>query len=1337
MKTLKPMFCWGLCFALFGSLSFSLPLRAERGRFAQENDQEGGSGGNQEPAYVSHLPAAAAIVILTQPVATATTEGHTATFTVSASTTSDSITYQWYRKRNSLGETIYTAISGATESSYTTATLTADDAASYYFVRMTSAGTIMDSNRVLLVVNPAITITSQPVAAKRVIGQTATFTVSASTSSGTIAYQWYLKRNSQGETTYTAIPGATETSYTTAALTAGDAASYYFVRMTDAGTTVDSNRVLLVVNPAISITSQPEAAKKLIGQTATFSVSASTNAGTITYQWYLKRNSLGETTYTAISGATETSYTTAALTADDAASYYFVRMTNAGTTVDSNRVLLLVNPAVAIISQPVAVSMEIGQTASFSVTATSNGGSIAYQWYCIRKTLGETVYTAIPGATGSSCTTAILAATDDNSYYFVRLTDGGTVVDSSRVALRVVPVNAPPVITQQPVSQTLLPGQPLTLTVAANIEGGGTIGYQWRKDGVPLPGAVAASYSVTSISESDAGSYDVLLVHTLSGTTATALSAPALVAINVPPVINSQPTTQTVDQGQDASFSVAASVDAGGTPLYQWRKDGIPLADATQSQLSLLHVSAGSAGSYDVVVSHVLNGTTASNTSQAALLKVNAPPTILVQPQSQTVLPPDAVTFTVSAQAINGGSLVYVWKKNGAVIAGASSAAYTVPTTEFATNPDAYSVTVSEGSQSTESETVYARAAVTVQTYAGDPIGLPSRAITVLPSYHADPVNFPGGAFRLGYDEALKNPVWTAYVNFPVNAPYPNSNADYTQDPRLAAPRVGKNDYTGIYTGGASHADSYDRGHQVPRADVSYRYTTVAGDDATIMSNLVPQISQFNQQTWQKLEDAIGGTQGGSTDGLTSFKGRVWVYTGSVFSGTPRWWNSQVTPGLEIAIPEACYKIVVHETSPGHPEVLAVLMPNAWGLVNSTATLTGYVTSVARIENLTGLDFFPDLATTAPGLDIPTWKATVDVRGWRVPFEQTDRPNVHMLQPSYDTTVDLGTTITFVGAATPSAGVASGTTLATTTWNFGDASPLTNGASASHNYATSGSYSVTFTAMDSLGSSNTLTRVIRVVPPGSSNTAPTTTPALLTDQSSTTGQSVTVNFTVADDRTPAGSVAVTASSNNAVLLPDAGIAVSNTEGAIALVLTPVADQNGTATVTVTLTDGDGSIATRTFRFTVNAQTSRVLLEGFETGSKTAYATGNVTFTSGVWTLTDALVGNSASDRKSGLQSLRVRNGKVAMTFDWPSGAQTVTVNHAKYGTDADSTWELWYSTDAGTSWILAGPAVVSNTTTLTPATFNLNVMGPVRFEFRKTIGGTTRFNLDDFQIAGF
>src|SRR6185369_11271852 len=111
-------------------------------------------------------------------------------------------------------------------------------------------------------------------------------------------------------------------------------------------------------------------------------------------------------------------------------------------------------------------------------------------------------------------------------------------------------------------------------------------------------------------------------------------------------------------------------------------------------------------------------------------------------------------------------------------------------------------------------------------------------------------------------------------------------------------------------------------------------------------------------------------------------------------------------------------------------------------------------------------------------------------------------------------------------------------------------------------------------------------------------------------------------------------------------------------------------------------------------------------ETFESGTKTAYATGNVTLTTGVWTFNDALIGDLSTDRKNGTKSARIRNsGKLTETFNHTGGASTVTVLHAKFGSDGNSTWQLWYSTNSGSTYTQAGSTVTTSSTTLTTASF--------------------------------
>lgn len=148
---------------------------------------------------------------------------------------------------------------------------------------------------------------------------------------------------------------------------------------------------------------------------------------------------------------------------------------------------------------------------------------------------------------------------------------------------------------------------------------------------------------------------------------------------------------------------------------------------------------------------------------------------------------------------------------------------------------------------------------------------------------------------------------------------------------------------------------------------------------------------------------------------------------------------------------------------------------------------------------------------------------------------------------------------------------------------------------------------------------------------------------------------------------------------------------------------------------------------------IKAQT--VLTEGFEAGGKSAYAAANVALGSGSWYLDEALTGNTSSDRRTGTWSARVREtGKVRMNFNVAS-AGTVTIQHAKYGTDANSTWELWQSANSGSTWAKVGSTVTTSSTTLTTATFTVNTSAAVRFEIRKVSGGSNRINFDNISVA--
>jgi hypothetical protein len=148
------------------------------------------------------------------------------------------------------------------------------------------------------------------------------------------------------------------------------------------------------------------------------------------------------------------------------------------------------------------------------------------------------------------------------------------------------------------------------------------------------------------------------------------------------------------------------------------------------------------------------------------------------------------------------------------------------------------------------------------------------------------------------------------------------------------------------------------------------------------------------------------------------------------------------------------------------------------------------------------------------------------------------------------------------------------------------------------------------------------------------------------------------------------------------------------------------------------------------------------LEDFEVGTQTSYLArpgSNVFCTMGSWNFTNAEIGTSTNDRKTGLQSARIRNAlpaSITMNFDWPSGADIITLSYGSYSTDAASTWQLQKSTDSGTTWVNVGSVVTSSTTTLTAQTDTVNQSGNVRFKVA-AVSGAGAINIDNISIVNY
>ncbi len=198
-------------------------------------------------------------------------------------------------------------------------------------------------------------------------------------------------------------------------------------------------------------------------------------------------------------------------------------------------------------------------------------GDYFFADYCsgwIRKLDPANGNTVTGFATGIASPVDLAVASDGSLYYLAR-GSGGAVF---RVAYT---ASQAPSITTHPSSQTVSAGGSATFTVAA----GGTppLSYQWQRNGVDIPGATAASYTLTSVTTSDNGARFRARVTNASGS-AVSNEATLTVTSNQPPVATiSQPVAGSLySAGQTVSYAGSGSdAEDGGlsASAFTWQID--------------------------------------------------------------------------------------------------------------------------------------------------------------------------------------------------------------------------------------------------------------------------------------------------------------------------------------------------------------------------------------------------------------------------------------------------------------------------------------------------------------------------------------------------------------------------------------------------------------------------------------------------------------------------------------------------------------------------------------------------------------------------------------------
>lgn len=171
--------------------------------------------------------------------------------------------------------------------------------------------------------------------------------------------------------------------------------------------------------------------------------------------------------------------------------------------------LLTVYGKPVLTNQPANAAGTTGGSASFGVVADALPPP-TYRW----RFNGAT----ISGQTNATLNLSNLAAGDAGNYTVVLSNFVGSVTSS--VAMLTVTSGTGPAIVTPPHAATAFTGGGTNFSVAAT--GTAPLGYFWRKDGVPIPGANGTVLPLSNLTTNDAGSYSVTVSNAINSVTSAA-----------------------------------------------------------------------------------------------------------------------------------------------------------------------------------------------------------------------------------------------------------------------------------------------------------------------------------------------------------------------------------------------------------------------------------------------------------------------------------------------------------------------------------------------------------------------------------------------------------------------------------------------------------------------------------------------------------------------------------------------------------------------------------------------------------------------------------------------
>jgi hypothetical protein len=546
------------------------------------------------------------------------------------------------------------------------------------------------SINVLSLPSPLTVSISPPGSFSMDVGQTKTFTATASGGTGTIHYQWLLG---------TTAVGTDSSSYT---YTASGTSASITCKITDSASTpvsLTSNTITISVasTPTVSIAPSGSFAMD-VAQTKTFTATASGGSGIIHYQWLVGATAVGtdSSSYTYTASGTSASIT---CKATDSAS------TPISSTSNTVTISVAQTPTVSIAPSG-SFSMDVGQTKTFTATASGGTGTIHYQWY-----VGTTV-------TGTDSSSYTYTASGSSASITCKVTDSASTPVTSLASNAVTITGAVqptyPSVSVTPGSAALNVGQTKTFTTTASGGSGSYTSYHWYVNETAQSGQTASTFSFSATS---AGSYSITATVTDSSGATSAQSNVASVTVDVQTLtISVSPTTASITNGQAATYTITLVGSGGFSQVVSLSASGLPTGvSASFSPVTVTPTTSGVTSTLTVQTSASTPAATSTLTIKgtAGTTEKTATVTLTVNPQDSLVLSvsPTSPTLTSGQTAsfiasASGGTLPYTyqWYEDTTAMTGQTSS--TLTTTKTTPGTYSYSCKVTDSKSATANSNV-------------------------------------------------------------------------------------------------------------------------------------------------------------------------------------------------------------------------------------------------------------------------------------------------------------------------------------------------------------------------------------------------------------------------------------------------------------------------------------------------------------------------------------------------------------------------------------------------------------------------------------------------------